>query len=99
MQLFGVDCTSAVRSQQEPKAMTKSWILAAAATGALLCAGSAEAGSASAHLTVTATVAQTCGVTDAALSFGSLTASGTTLPVTGSISVTCSLGTPFTVGL
>lgn len=66
----------------------------------LVCTGTAEAAQATANLNVSATVADTCGVTDAALAFGTVVPSaGTTLPITGSISVTCSLGTTFSVGL
>lgn len=73
----------------------------AAGLAFLACsAGMANAATATANLTVQATVADSCGVTDANLSFGSVSpASGTTLPVAGSIAVTCTLGTSFSVGL
>lgn len=78
----------------------KSLILTGAVVAGVACAGAAEAGSASANLTVTATVADTCGVVDSVLSFGTVSPSaGTTLPVTGSVNVTCTLGTAFSVGL
>lgn len=75
-------------------------LIAALAVLFCLSAGEALAATANANLTVQATVADACGVTDATLSFGTVTPSaGTTLPVAGSISVTCTLGTPFSVGL
>ena len=80
--------------------VSKKLILASAAALTLVCGGSAEAAQATANLNVSATVADTCGVTDASLSFGTVVPSaGTALPVTGAINVTCSLGTAFTVGL
>lgn len=78
----------------------KSWILTATTVAAVASAGVAEAGQASANLTVTATVADACGVTDSTLTFGNVSPSaGTVAPVAGAISVTCTLGTAFSVGL
>jgi spore coat protein U domain-containing protein, fimbrial subunit CupE1/2/3/6 len=67
---------------------------------ALLCATSLQAGTANGTLTVQATVVDACSVASASLSFGSVSPSaGTAIPATTSINVTCTLGTPFTVGL
>jgi spore coat protein U-like protein len=89
-----------VRCSANEEADLKFWSLGVVALSALFCASAAEAAQATANLTVTATVADTCGVTDAALSFGTIVpTAGTAVPVTGAISVTCSLGTSFSVGL
>ncbi len=73
-----------------------------AALGVALCASQAQAAgqTANASLTVQANVSDACSVANATLSFGSITpTNGTTLPVTGFINVTCTLGTTFSVGL
>lgn len=65
-----------------------------------LLATSASAATVNANLTVLATVVDSCGVTDATLSFGTVSpTNGTLLPASGSVNVTCSLGTAFSVGL
>ncbi len=75
-------------------------LIAALGAVAALTAQAASAATANANLTVQATVADSCGVTDANLSFGTVSPSaGTALPSTGAISVTCTLGTGFSVGL
>lgn len=76
-------------------------IVALAATCSVLAvAGHAAAATANANLTVSATVADACSVSDTALAFGSVTPSaGVTTPVSVNISVTCTLGTTFSVGL
>lgn len=66
----------------------------------LACNPAAAAGTAQANLTVSATVVDLCSASDATVAFGTVNpAVGTTLPTTGLINVTCSLGTAFTVGL
>ena len=78
----------------------KSILFAGALGAALLACQPALAGTASANLTVQATVVDLCSANDATLSFGTVNpTTGTVLPTTGLINVTCSLGTTFTVGL
>jgi spore coat protein U-like protein len=63
-------------------------------------AGTASGATTSANLTVQVTVVDLCTVQDATLAFGTVNpAVGVTVPTTGLINVTCSLGTAFTVGL
>jgi len=67
--------------------------------GILTC-GQAQAASTSANLTVTATVVDACSAADATLAFGTVNPStGTALPTTALVNVTCTLLTPFSVGL
>lgn len=70
-------------------------ISAASAWGA-----GAQAATANANLTVQATVADACSVADTALTFGAVNpTNGIVVPVTANVSVTCTLGTSFSVGL
>lgn len=72
-------------------AILASMSLASAANAASTATGS---------LTVQATVVDTCAVTNALLDFGTVNpTTGSALPQLGGIAVTCSLGTPFTVGV
>jgi spore coat protein U-like protein len=74
-------------------------VLFAAAT--ILASGSAaSAATATGSLTVQATVVDTCSVSNGLLDFGVVNpTNGTLLPALGGVSVTCSLGTPFSVGV
>lgn len=66
----------------------------------LFAAFAGHAGTAPATLTVQATVVDLCSADNATLNFGTVNpTSGVVLPTTGLINVTCSLLTPFTVGL
>lgn len=76
-------------------------IFLSAATIATLCqSGTAQAATATTTFSVTATVLRACLVTANPLAFGSYdpTASGP-LDATTTLSVLCTVGTPFTVGL
>jgi len=65
----------------------------------IMTAGVAHAGSASATFAVTATVASTCSASATALAFGSYTPGGGAIAGTSVVSVNCTKGTPYTVGL
>jgi len=66
----------------------------------MAAAPAAHAATASGQLTVQATVVDTCAVANATLDFGPVNpGTGSAGPTTGAINVTCSLGTPFSVGL
>lgn len=75
--------------------------LSLALTGLVLATAShAYGASTSANLNVTATVVDACSATDATLAFGTVNPSvGTALPTAATINVTCTLLTPFSVGL
>lgn len=67
---------------------------------ACLSPAGALAAQATANLTVQATVVDSCTVADATLAFGTVNpTNGTAAPVTGTVNVTCTLGTAFSVGL
>ena len=71
-----------------------------AVTAAALCATRASAASTNGNLTLQATVSDACSVTDAALTFGAVNpTAGVIIPMTTNISVNCTLGTTFSVGL
>lgn len=73
---------------------------AAAFIAYLSTAGAAQAGTATGTLNVSLTVDPTCSVVSpATLSFGTQTSLGSALDSTGTLSVTCSNTTPYTVGL
>ena len=67
-----------------------------ATTGAMLlvCAGAASAGSATANLSVTATVSANCTIATAPVAFGTAydTVAGTAVNATGSVSIACTKG-------
>ncbi len=74
--------------------------LAALAVFSLGVTSAQAASTATGSLTVQALVVDTCSVTNALLDFGTVNpTNGTLLPALGGIAVTCSLGTPFTVGV
>lgn len=76
-----------------------SGLAALLALGAAL-PGSASAGSASANLSVTATVAASCSIATAPVSFGTYDPTGAgNLNATGSVSITCTLGAIPTITL
>lgn len=79
--------------------MKKILAIAAFAVG-VGCASAAGAATATGTLTVQATVSDACSVADAALTFGAVNpTNGILVPVTTNISVVCTLGTSFSVGL
>ena len=78
----------------------KKSIAVTAATLALVSASAASAATATGTLTVQATVSDACSVADTALTFGAVNpTAGVVIPVTTNVSVTCTLGTSFSVGL
>ena len=80
--------------------LMKRVLLAALTLGGLAAAGSAHAQSATGSLTVNATVANNCTVDSPTLDFGStVDVLGGNTDATANISVTCTVGTAFFVGL
>ena len=76
------------------------WVPLAVVVGVMALAGGAHAGTSTGSLTVQATVSDACSVTDANLNLGQVNPTvGVTIPATGIVNVTCSLGTTFAVGL
>jgi spore coat protein U-like protein len=74
--------------------------LLAAAFAVVFGATAANAGTATGNLNIQANVADACTVSDATLAFGVVNpTNGTVLPSSTPINVTCTLGTPFSVGL
>jgi len=74
-------------------------IISAAVVAGLLTAGAAQAGSANATFAVTATVQSSCSATATALAFPTYTPGGGAVTQTSTVSVKCTSGTPYTVGL
>ena len=75
-------------------------LFAALSLAVVATASSAAADTATGNLSVTATVNKACTVGGGTLAFGTVVpATGVTSPVTGSVSVTCTVGTTFDVGL
>ena len=65
-----------------------------------LCAGTVDAATATGNLSVTATVSGTCTLTTSPVAFGTYDpASGTDDTATGTVTVTCTSGTGYTVSL
>lgn len=63
-------------------------------------AGSADAATTTANLSVTATVSASCSVTTSAVAFGAYTASsGSANDASGAVTVTCTSGTTYSVAL
>ncbi|HTI66918.1 MAG TPA: spore coat U domain-containing protein [Caulobacteraceae bacterium] len=76
------------------------WIALAALGWTLAAAGAAQAATTNGNLTIGASILDTCSVANGSLDFGTVDpAAGVVVPVTTTISVTCSLGVTFSVGL
>jgi len=75
-------------------------IISAATAAAIMTAGVAHAaGTATTTFAVTATVAATCSTSATALAFPTYTPGGGAVTQTSAVSVKCTQGTPYTVGL
>lgn len=78
----------------------RKWLCAVALSGTVIGAPQANAATATGVLTVQATVVATCAVGSGNLVFGTIDpAVGTPSSVNANVNVTCTQGTPFSVGL
>lgn len=79
-------------------ASARSFIAACAAGATLLALQPASAATATSNLSVTATVTKNCGITTTPIAFGNVdVTSGLAVDATGTLSVTCTSGTPWTL--
>jgi spore coat protein U-like protein len=88
------------KKMSHPRVLTGSRAACMALVAALSTAGTAQAGTATGTLNVSLTVDHNCSVVSpATLGFGTVTSLGSAREATGTLSVTCSNTTPYTVGL
>lgn len=80
--------------------MMKTSLAILALGGGLFAADAASAATSNGNLVIQATVSDACSVADTSLGFGAVNpTSGVLVPVATNVSVTCTLGTSFSVGL